>query len=56
MTLQRDEFNLKAILQQLVDMFQMQASQKGIKFHYITQDSVPDYVATDKQRFRQILD
>ncbi|WP_159821344.1 ATP-binding protein [Colwellia sp. 20A7] len=54
-TLQRDEFNLKAILQQLVDMFQMQASQKGIKFHYITQESVPDYVAADKQRFRQIL-
>lgn len=54
-TLQRDEFNLKAILQQLVDMFQMQANQKGIKFHYITKGPVPDFVATDKQRFRQIL-
>lgn len=54
-TLQRDEFNLKAILQQLVDMFQMQANQKGIKFHYITKGYIPDYVATDKQRFRQIL-
>lgn len=54
-TLQRDEFNLKAIMQQLVDMFQMQANQKGIKFHYITKGLLPDYVATDKQRFRQIL-
>ncbi|MDA7746718.1 ATP-binding protein [Psychromonas sp.] len=54
-TLQRDEFNLKAILQQLVDMFQMQASKKGIKFHYETSANLPDYVATDKQRFRQIL-
>lgn len=54
-TLQRDELNLKAVLQQLVDMFQMQASQKGIKFHYISKGVVPDYVATDKQRFRQIL-
>ena len=54
-TLQRDEFNLKAILQQLVDMFQMQASKKGIKFHYIASANLPDYVATDKQRFRQIL-
>jgi signal transduction histidine kinase/purine-cytosine permease-like protein/FixJ family two-component response regulator len=53
--LQRDEFNLKAILQQLVDMFQMQASKKGLKFHYITSPNLPDYVATDKQRFRQIL-
>jgi signal transduction histidine kinase/CheY-like chemotaxis protein len=54
-TLQRDEFNLKAIMQQLVDMFQMQASHKGIKFHYVTKGLIPDFVATDKQRFRQIL-
>ncbi|MGL1956623.1 MAG: ATP-binding protein [Colwellia sp.] len=54
-TLQRDEINLNAILQQLVDMFQMQASQKGIKFHYLIKGTVPDYVATDKQRFRQII-
>ena len=54
-TLQRDEFNFKAILQQLVDMFQMQASKKGIKFHYQASLNLPDYVATDKQRFRQIL-
>jgi CheY-like chemotaxis protein len=42
-------------MQQLVEMFQMQANQKGIKFHYITKGLLPDYVATDKQRFRQIL-
>ena len=54
-TLQRDEFNLKAVLQQLVEMFEMQANQKGLKFHYITKGYVPDYVATDKQRFRQII-
>jgi signal transduction histidine kinase/FixJ family two-component response regulator/purine-cytosine permease-like protein len=55
MTLQRDEISLKVILQQLVDMFQMQASKKGIKFHYQASPNLPDYVATDKQRFRQIL-
>jgi signal transduction histidine kinase/DNA-binding NarL/FixJ family response regulator len=54
-TLQRDEFNLKAILQQLVDMFQMQASKKGIKFYYEASANLPDYVVTDKQRLRQIL-
>ncbi|MBU2872259.1 ATP-binding protein [Colwellia sp. E2M01] len=54
-TLQRDEFNFKAVLQQLVDMFQMQASQKGLKFHYVTKGLVPEYVACDKQRLRQIL-
>ncbi|GLS90761.1 hybrid sensor histidine kinase/response regulator [Psychromonas marina] len=55
MTLQRDEISLKVILQQLVEMFQMQASKKGIKFHYQASANLPDYVATDKQRFRQIL-
>ncbi|MDU0354137.1 ATP-binding protein [Paraglaciecola aquimarina] len=55
LTLQRDEFNLKAILQQLVDMFQMIAGQKNIEFHYQPCSNLPDYVATDKQRFRQIL-
>lgn len=54
-TLQRDEFNLKVIMQQLVEMFQMQANQKGIKFYYLTKGRLPDYVAADKQRFRQIL-
>ncbi|WP_438863021.1 ATP-binding protein [Neptunicella sp.] len=54
-TLQRDEFNLKAILQQLVDMFQIIAAQKNIAFYYLPCSNLPDYVATDKQRFRQIL-
>ncbi|WP_440876793.1 ATP-binding protein [Thalassotalea sp. PLHSN55] len=55
LTLHRDEFNLKAILQQLVDMFQMQANQKGLAFYYLPPANLPDNVATDKQRFRQIL-
>lgn len=55
LTLQRDEVNLKAILQQLVDMFQMQATQKNIQFIYLTKGNIPDYVSTDKQRLRQIL-
>jgi signal transduction histidine kinase/DNA-binding response OmpR family regulator/purine-cytosine permease-like protein len=55
LTLQRDEVNLKAILQQLIDMFQMKAAQKSIKFIYEPSANLPDYVATDKQRFRQIL-
>ncbi|MGJ8693681.1 MAG: ATP-binding protein [Thalassotalea sp.] len=55
LTLHRDEFNLKAILQQLVDMFQMQANQKSLKFYYQPSEHLPDIVAADKQRFRQIL-
>jgi signal transduction histidine kinase/CheY-like chemotaxis protein/purine-cytosine permease-like protein len=54
-TLQKDDINLTAILAQLVDMFKMQASQKGIAFTYNINQNLPNYVATDKQRFRQIL-
>lgn len=55
LTLQRDEINIKAVLQQIVDMFQMKAAQKNIEFVYQPCSNLPDYVATDKQRFRQIL-
>lgn len=55
LTLQRDEFNLKVILQELVDMFQMKANSKGLDFYYNMPKNLPDYVAADKQRFRQVL-
>ncbi|GLR71655.1 ATP-binding protein [Agaribacter marinus] len=55
LSLHKDEFNLKAILQQLVDMFAMQAKQKGLDFLYKPSGNLPNVVATDKQRFRQVL-
>ena len=54
-TLQRDELNLRALLQQLVEMFQMQANKKGLQFNYNIANNVPNFVSTDKQRLRQIL-
>ncbi|MCU4676925.1 ATP-binding protein [Catenovulum sp. 2E275] len=55
MHLQRDEIRIKPFLNQLADMFKMQAKNKGIDFHYHPCEFLPDVVATDKQRFRQIL-
>ncbi|MER2491622.1 ATP-binding protein [Catenovulum sediminis] len=55
MHLQRDEVRIKPFLNQMVDMFKMQANNKGIVFNYIPCDYLPEVVATDKQRFRQIL-
>ncbi len=52
---QRDEVRIKPILNQLVDMFKLQASKKGLSFKYKPCVYLPEYVATDKQRFRQIL-
>ncbi len=53
--LQRVEFNLATMLDELADMFAMEASQKGLEFEYIPCVNLPVYIATDKQRLRQIL-
>ena len=53
--LQRDELNIHALLKQLVEMFQLQAQRKGIVFEYSGSPFLPEYVAADKQRLRQIL-
>ncbi|MCM2679172.1 hybrid sensor histidine kinase/response regulator [Echinimonas agarilytica] len=53
--LQRDEVQIHALLQQLVEMFSMQASRKGLIFNYEPCSHLPEYVAADKQRLRQIL-
>ncbi len=53
--LHRDEFSLPTLLDQLVDMFTMQASRKGIEFCYEPGQYLPKFVAADKQRLRQIL-
>ncbi|WP_259345743.1 ATP-binding protein [Vibrio sp. B1FLJ16] len=53
--LHRDEFSLTALLEQLVSMFSMQAQRKGLNFEYEASGYLPTFVATDKQRLRQIL-
>ncbi len=53
--LQRDEFNLATMLNELADMFAMEASQKGLEFEYIPCANLPVHIASDKQRLRQIL-
>ncbi|WAJ70412.1 ATP-binding protein [Catenovulum adriaticum] len=55
MHLQRDEIHIRPFLNQLVDMFTMQAKNKGIEFIYTPCEFLPEVVAADKQRFRQIL-
>jgi signal transduction histidine kinase/DNA-binding NarL/FixJ family response regulator len=51
----RDIFRIDESLDQLVDMFRLQASAKGIAFHYERSPLLPRYVRTDKKRLRQIL-
>jgi signal transduction histidine kinase/DNA-binding LytR/AlgR family response regulator len=51
----RDEVQLRPMLEQLVNMFKLQAVSKGLEFQYDFPAYLPEYVTVDKQRFRQVL-
>ncbi|MDE8345166.1 MAG: hybrid sensor histidine kinase/response regulator [Acidocella sp.] len=53
--LHRDRVDLPAFLDQIVDMFRLQALSKGIEFREERPQNLPDYVFTDEKRLRQIL-
>jgi signal transduction histidine kinase/CheY-like chemotaxis protein len=53
--LNRDKVQLVEFLDQLVDMFRLQAEAKGIEFRYQRPPHLPLYVHTDQKRLRQIL-
>ncbi|MFN3233630.1 MAG: ATP-binding protein [Alphaproteobacteria bacterium] len=51
----RDSVSLRQFLDQLVDMFSLQAEAKGIGFQFDTSSGLPGRVRTDEKRLRQIL-
>jgi signal transduction histidine kinase/CheY-like chemotaxis protein/purine-cytosine permease-like protein len=53
--LNRDEVRLPEFLEQLVDMFQLQAKAKGLAFQYVPAARTPVAVYTDASRLRQVL-
>ncbi len=53
--LSRDRVQLPEFLDQLVDMFRLQAANRGIEFRYQVPSNLPTYVHTDQKRLRQIL-
>jgi signal transduction histidine kinase/ActR/RegA family two-component response regulator len=53
--LNRNEVQTADFLDQIVDMFRLQATAKGITFHYIPSAVLPAVVHTDENRLRQIL-
>jgi signal transduction histidine kinase/CheY-like chemotaxis protein/purine-cytosine permease-like protein len=53
--LNRDLVNLPELLDQLVDMFRLQAASKDIEFRHDLQAWLPQHVYTDEKRLRQIL-
>ena len=55
LTLHCDEVNLKDFLASIVDMFKLQAEEKGLAFAFTVSSRMPDWVHTDEKRLRQIL-
>jgi signal transduction histidine kinase/CheY-like chemotaxis protein len=55
MKLNRDIVPLPEFLDQLVDMFRLQAMAKGLEFHYRPPPWLPAQIHTDQKRLRQIL-
>jgi signal transduction histidine kinase/CheY-like chemotaxis protein/purine-cytosine permease-like protein len=51
----RDEVALPEFLAQLVDMFRLQAEDRGIGFVFDSPETMPSRVHTDEHRLRQIL-
>ncbi len=53
--LHTDQVRLPMLMDQLVNMFRIQAESKGLQFIYECTDRLPEMVRTDEKRLRQIL-
>ncbi len=53
--LYRDEVRIRELLDQIVDMFRLQAKARGVAFLHSRSDRLPAVVHTDEKRLRQIL-
>lgn len=51
----RDEVSLQNLIDQLIEMFRLQAEAKGIEFEYIAKSALPTIVYADERHLRQIL-
>jgi len=50
-----NEINIHDFLDQIVDMFRLQAQAKGLEFRHGRAPNLPQFVRTDEKRLRQIL-
>ncbi|WP_370630213.1 ATP-binding protein [Xenophilus sp. Marseille-Q4582] len=55
LTLQPRPLRFGDMLQELADMFELQASEKGLRFAFEPGEGLPEWVRADEKRVRQIL-
>ncbi|MFT4811625.1 MAG: signal transduction histidine kinase/FixJ family two-component response regulator [Marinoscillum sp.] len=51
----RDQVPLQSLINELIEMFHLQADAKSIKFEYMALSSIPSVVIADEKHLRQIL-
>ena len=49
------DFDLNLLLDDLINMFALQAEEKGLKLEIDCDDQIPNYLCTDEQKLRQVL-
>ena len=52
---QEKVFNIKTLVRDLVEMFQLRADEKGIRLHSYIDETVPDTILGDETKIRQII-
>jgi len=55
MDLYRNQVRLPELIDQIVELFSIQAKDKGLEFIYVAPKHLPSVVITDEKRLRQIL-
>lgn len=53
--LHRDQVNLRSLIEQLVEMFEIQARAKNLTFNYLCESELPGHILADEKRLRQVL-
>ncbi|MFT7373206.1 MAG: signal transduction histidine kinase/FixJ family two-component response regulator, partial [Oleiphilaceae bacterium] len=51
----RDQVPLQSLIDELIEMFRLQAEAKGIEFEYVARSPLPSAVFADEKHLRQIL-
>jgi len=55
MDLERDDFNLRSVIEEVMDLFLLKASEKGLDLIYQLDEDVPAHVIGDSLRVKQVL-
>lgn len=53
-TLDKEVIQLNTFLDDIIKMFQLELVSKNIKFIFLTQEPLPEYIVSDQKRLRQI--